>query len=324
MHRPPLSRTQRRARLSRCGWPRRTLKNRLPRNRPSRSRPRWRSRHRQRRLVYRARARLRHDHSRRRRDRSRGLRGCRSLYLRSATSRRRLCRWRRTAGRRGGRRSRNSWRNRDRGWCSGRTCRGSRWGCGGWGRGNFGWNHDHRRRAISSSYRSRRHQLRGRRCRRGSFARGLRRRGLPRHWSRRGSCLCFHRRRSSRRLGCRTRRRMLSGFLLLGDGAQHISGPRNMREVDLGLNLVFAASSPRGLRRTRRRRFGSAAEMFPHQFRFVIFQGTGVRLLLRDAHRGQHVKNFLALDFQLTGQIVDSNLTHPPSFPVLAPLLSRV
>jgi hypothetical protein len=113
---------------------------------------------------------------------------------------------------------------------------------------------------------------------------------------------------------------MLDGFLLLRYGAQHISRARNMREVDLGLDLFFAASSTGGFRRTRRR-VGSAAEMFAHQVRFVIFQGTGVRLLLRHAHRGQHVKNFLALDFQLTGQIVDSNLTHPPSFPFLMPRL---
>jgi hypothetical protein len=108
---------------------------------------------------------------------------------------------------------------------------------------------------------------------------------------------------------------MLDGFLLLRDGAQYISRPRNMREVDLGLDLFFAASGTRGFGGTRRR-VGSAAEMFSHQFRFVIFQRTGVRLLLRNAHRGQHVKNFLALDFQLTGQIVDSNLTHPLSFPL--------
>jgi hypothetical protein len=89
-----------------------------------------------------------------------------------------------------------------------------------------------------------------------------------------------------------------------------------MREVDLGLDLFFAVSragvSLRGIRRS----FGTAAKMFPHQVRFVIFQRTGVRFLLRDAHRGQRVKNFLTLDFQLTGQIVDSNLTHPLSFPL--------
>jgi len=64
--------------------------------------------------------------------------------------------------------------------------------------------------------------------------------------------------------------------------------------------------------------------MFPHQFCFVLFQRTGVRLLLGNAHRGQRVKNFSAFDFQLTGQIVDSNLTHPPSFPLLVPLILLV
>ncbi len=63
---------------------------------------------------------------------------------------------------------------------------------------------------------------------------------------------------------------------------------------------------------------GAAAKMLAHQVGFVVFQRTGVRFLLRDAHRGQRVKNFLALDFQLTGQIIDSNLTHPLSFPLLS------
>jgi hypothetical protein len=117
------------------------------------------------------------------------------------------------------------------------------------------------------------------------------------------------------------RRRTLAGFLELCDGAQHVAGPRNMRKVNLGLDRFFAGSgAQRRLRRTRRR-VGAATEMPPHQFRFVIFQRTGVRLLFRNAHRSQHVKNFLALDFQLTGQIVDSNLTHPPSCPLLVPLL---
>ena len=54
-------------------------------------------------------------------------------------------------------------------------------------------------------------------------------------------------------------------------------------------------------------------KMLANQLRFVLFQRTGVRLLLGNAHRRQRVKNFLALDFQLTGQIIDSNL-HPLSF----------
>jgi hypothetical protein len=87
---------------------------------------------------------------------------------------------------------------------------------------------------------------------------------------------------------------------LLRDGAQHITRSRNIRQVNLGLDLFFAASGTRSLHRTWRR-LGPVAQMFPHQFRFVLFQRTGVSLLLRHANRGQHVKNFLALDFQLTG-----------------------
>jgi hypothetical protein len=51
--------------------------------------------------------------------------------------------------------------------------------------------------------------------------------------------------------------------------------------------------------------------MLPHQFRFVLFERTGVRFLFRYTDRGQHVENLFALDFQLTGQVIDSNLAHP-------------
>jgi len=157
-----------------------------------------------------------------------------------------------------------------------------------------------------------------------TFARGLGRHRLRRLRSGRSFCPRLYRwRRRNWRLDCRTRHRMLGGFLLLCDRAQHIARSRNMREVDLGLDLFFAGSGARRWPRRTRRCIGTAAEMFPHQVRFVIFQRTGVRFLLRDTHRGQCVKNFLALDFQLTGQIVNSNLTHPLSFPLLVPLISR-
>ncbi len=61
--------------------------------------------------------------------------------------------------------------------------------------------------------------------------------------------------------------------------------------------------------------------MLSHQVRFMVFQRAGVGFFLGDAYRGQNVKNFPALDFQLTGQIVNSNLTHPLSFPFI-PLIS--
>jgi len=48
-----------------------------------------------------------------------------------------------------------------------------------------------------------------------------------------------------------------------------------------------------------------------HLFRFVLFQRTGMRLLLGHPDQWQHVEDGLALDFQLSGEIVDSNLAHP-------------
>jgi hypothetical protein len=47
------------------------------------------------------------------------------------------------------------------------------------------------------------------------------------------------------------------------------------------------------------------------------FNGTRMGLALGHAHRFQSVENLFTLDFQLTRQIVNSNLTHPPLFVVL-------
>src|ERR1019366_3905516 len=104
---------------------------------------------------------------------------------------------------------------------------------------------------------------------------------------------------------------MFGCFLLLRDGAQHVARPRNMREIDLGFDFVFGVSGG-GARRPCRTRagLGAGAKMLADEFSFVFLQRTRVRLLLGDTHRGQHVKNLLALDFQFTGQIIDSNL-HP-------------
>jgi hypothetical protein len=90
-------------------------------------------------------------------------------------------------------------------------------------------------------------------------------------------------------------------------------------EIDLGLDFVGLAP---GTRRPGRRGlcFSSGAEVGPHLFRLVHFDRTGVRLFLSDSDFDQDVKNRFAFDFQLPGQIVDSNLTHPP-FLCPAPLL---
>ena len=100
-----------------------------------------------------------------------------------------------------------------------------------------------------------------------------------RRWS--WSC---HRRRSNYRLNdnwwrCRPRWRSRS-FLLLRDGLQHITRPGNVRQVDFGLDFFFTAQRPRGFRR-RGWRFGRAAQVDPYFFRFMLFQRTGMGLLLR-------------------------------------------
>jgi hypothetical protein len=51
--------------------------------------------------------------------------------------------------------------------------------------------------------------------------------------------------------------------------------------------------------------------MDPHLFRFMILDGTGMGLLLRHPDGGQRVENGFTLNFQLPGEIVDSNLAHP-------------
>jgi hypothetical protein len=99
--------------------------------------------------------------------------------------------------------------------------------------------------------------------------------------------------------------------LLLADGIQNVARPRNIGEIDLGLNLiaVYAAGARvfgRGLR------FAETAQVGAHLLRFVLFHGTGVRFLLSNAYFRKCVENRFAFDFQLPGQIVNSNLAHPP------------
>jgi hypothetical protein len=86
-----------------------------------------------------------------------------------------------------------------------------------------------------------------------------------------------------------------------------------VREVDLGLDFV-AFRTCRTRRFTRGRRFTAGAEVGPHFVSFVVFQRTRMGLLLGDSNLWKYVKNGFALDFQFSGQIVDSNLAHPPSF----------
>jgi hypothetical protein len=108
-------------------------------------------------------------------------------------------------------------------------------------------------------------------------------------------------------------------FFLLRDCFQYISRPRDVRQINLGLDFFFAARGARSFAR-RGRRFGRAADVGAHLFCFVLLERTGMRLFLSHSDERQHVENGFALDFQLSGEIVDSNLAHPtflvtPSLP---------
>jgi hypothetical protein len=83
-----------------------------------------------------------------------------------------------------------------------------------------------------------------------------------------------------------------------------------MRQVDLGLDFVGIRA--RAARRTRSiLRFPSGVEMRAHFLRLEIFNRAGMGLFLCYPDEEQHVENSSAFYFQLSSQIVDSNL-HPP------------
>jgi hypothetical protein len=95
----------------------------------------------------------------------------------------------------------------------------------------------------------------------------------------------------------------------LGESLQHIAGTGNVGEVDLRLDAIALARRGPGTRAVALSLF---LEMGTHFFRFVGFERAGMRLLGGDAGHNQGIQNRLALYFQLSCQIVNSNLAHPP------------
>jgi hypothetical protein len=101
-------------------------------------------------------------------------------------------------------------------------------------------------------------------------------------------------------------------LLLLSDQFQHIAGLGDMREINLRFEFVGVAPSTSAFRGRGSGALGRGTEMRPHLFRLVIFQRAGMGFLLGNPYFRQYIENGLALDFELSGQIVDSNLTHQP------------
>ncbi len=87
-----------------------------------------------------------------------------------------------------------------------------------------------------------------------------------------------------------------------------------MGEVDLGLDFIAVGARRPGRSTGTLRRAGNA-ETGTDFVRFMVFERTGMALLLGDSDFRKHIENGLAFDFQLSCQIVDSNLAHPPFRP---------
>jgi len=99
--------------------------------------------------------------------------------------------------------------------------------------------------------------------------------------------------------------------LLLSNGIENVARPGNIGEIDLGFNFI-AVRAARARVLSRGLSLTGPAQVGANLLRLVLFNGTGVRLFLRDAYDWKCVENRLAFDFQLPGQIVNSNLAHPP------------
>jgi hypothetical protein len=99
--------------------------------------------------------------------------------------------------------------------------------------------------------------------------------------------------------------------LLSADRAQDIAWLGNVGEINLGLD--FVGINPAGTRSPPSSLgFTVSLEVGPDLGCLMLFQRTGMGLLLGDPDFHKHVEDRLALDFQLSRQIVDSNLAHPP------------
>jgi len=101
-------------------------------------------------------------------------------------------------------------------------------------------------------------------------------------------------------------------LLLPNNRLQHVARLRDVGKINLGTDLVWRAIAGTSGWPGRSVRLAGSAEVDPHFFRFVVFERAGMSFLLGDADFGKHIENRFALDFQFPGQIVDSNLTHPP------------
>jgi hypothetical protein len=73
-------------------------------------------------------------------------------------------------------------------------------------------------------------------------------------------------------------------------------------EIEFGAVVCCGPSGGGGTRAT--------LEVATHLYSFIFFDGAGVGLFLGDADRFERVQNGVALDFEFTCKIVNSNFAH--------------
>ena len=82
-----------------------------------------------------------------------------------------------------------------------------------------------------------------------------------------------------------------------------------MRQVEALLPVLALRRPVAAIRRT-----GTPGQKTAHLLGFILFDRAGMRLLFGDAHRGQSIKDFLALYLEFSCEIVNANFVHPVLF----------
>jgi len=117
-------------------------------------------------------------------------------------------------------------------------------------------------------------------------------------------------RRRGRGRPVRLLRALLLSLLAGQDSLKHIPRLRDVGEIYLRLGFLRGARGSAAVAR-------SALKMTAHTLSLTRLDGARVCFAFCQADSFECIENLFTLDFQLTRQIVDSNLTHPPLFVVL-------
>ena len=137
-------------------------------------------------------------------------------------------------------------------------------------------------------------------------------RGRPYRRRRHGNWSRLHRRNRRRRPlrdRCDRFRRLRPCYFRRGsllDRLQHVAGLGNFREINFGFELFRSRFRARLLSRATL----ALAEVLAHFFRGFGINGARMALFLRDPDARQQVENRLALDLELSRQIVDADFIH--------------